>query len=61
MKTSEFRRWLRQLGVELSEGAKHTKLTFKGRQSTLPRHAAEINERTRKAIMKQLGLEEPPR
>lgn len=56
MKTSEFRRWLIKQGVEMIEGAKHTKLRCNGKQSHLPRHAAEIKEPLRKAIIKQLGL-----
>ncbi len=61
MKTSEFRRWLQSQGVVMKEGANHTKLYYQGKQSTLPRHAAEMREGTRKAIIKQLGMEEPPR
>lgn len=58
MKLSEFARWLKSQGVIFKEGKKHTKLFFNGKQSTLPRHAAEINELLRKAIIKQLGLKE---
>jgi len=61
MKTSEFRRWLRSVGVSMKEGANHTKLYYQGRQSVLPRHGAELREGTRKAILKQLGLTPPPR
>lgn len=57
MKASEFRRWLRQQGVGFIEGARHTRLTFNGRHSTLPRHACELGEGLRRAILKQLGLE----
>lgn len=56
MKTSEFRCWLKLRGVAFEEGRRHTKLTFKGRHSTLPRHADEIGEGLRLAIIKQLGL-----
>ena len=56
MKTSEFRRWLLAQGVEMKEGAKHTKLYLNGRQTTLARHKSEIPEGTRKAILKALGL-----
>jgi len=56
VKTGEFRRWLKAHGVEFKEGSKHTKLSYKGRQSILPRHAAELPEGTPKAIIKQLGL-----
>ncbi len=56
MKTREFRRWLERKGVSFVEGANHTKLYLNGRQSTLPRHAGEIAEGLRRAILKQLGL-----
>ncbi|MEQ1667996.1 MAG: type II toxin-antitoxin system HicA family toxin [Sulfuriferula sp.] len=55
---SEFARWLKAQGVTFKEGKKHTKLYFGTKQSTLPRHAAEIGEGLRKAIIKQLGLNE---
>ena len=58
MKLSEFARWLKAAGVTFKEGKKHTKLYLNGKQSTLPRHAAEIGEGLRKAIIKQLGLNE---
>ncbi len=58
MKNSEFARWLKSQGVIFKQGKKHTKLFLNGNQSTLPRHAAEINDQLRKAIIKQLGLKE---
>ena len=58
MKSSEFAKWLKSKGVTFKEGKMHTKLFFNGKQSTLPRHAAEISEPLRKAIVKQLGLVE---
>lgn len=58
MKNSEFARWLKLQGVVFEQGKKHTKLFLNGKQSTLPRHAAEICELLRKAIIKQLGLKE---
>ncbi len=58
MKSSEFAKWLKAKGVLFKEGKKHTKLYFEGKQTTLPRHAAEISEPLRKAILKQLGLSE---
>ena len=58
MKNSEFARWLKSQGVVFKQGKKHSKLFLNGNQSTLPRHAAEINELLRKAIIKQLGLKE---
>jgi len=56
MKMSEFRKWLAHQGVIFKEGTKHTKLYYKGRQSTLPRHHKEIGEGLRQDILKQLGL-----
>lgn len=57
MKISEFRRWLGAHGVQMKEGANHTKLYFNGKQSTLPRHPSqELKDGTRRAILKQLGL-----
>lgn len=58
MNNSEFARWLKSQGVIFKQGKKHTKLFLNGNQSTLPRHAAEINDQLRKAIIKQLGLKE---
>jgi mRNA interferase HicA len=56
MKTTEFRKWLSQQGATFKEGSKHTKVYLNGRQCTLPRHAKEIREGLRQAILKQLGL-----
>jgi mRNA interferase HicA len=56
MKTSEFRRFLASRGVQFAEGARHTKLYFNGKQSLLPRHAKELGEGLRKAILKQLNI-----
>lgn len=57
MKISEFRRWLEARDVKCKEGAKHTKLYYNGRQSTLPRHPGkELGEDLKKQIVKQLGL-----
>lgn len=59
MKISEFRRWLESLGVTTKEGKGHTKLYFNGRQTVLPRHPSkELHEGLRKAILKQLGINE---
>lgn len=46
----------RSTGRSFKEGAKHTKVYCNGRQCTLPRHAKEIQEGLRQAILKQLGL-----
>ena len=57
MKHSELKRWLKKQGVEMVEGERHTRLYYKGKVSTLPRHGAkEIKEPLRLAILKQLGL-----
>jgi len=61
MKTSEFKRWLRKQGVTMQEGTGHTKLYHNGKQSVLPRHAAELRTGTLHAILRQLGLKPPPR
>jgi len=53
---SEFRKWLAQQGATFKEGSKHTKVYLNGKQCTLPRHAKEIHEGLRHAIMRQLGL-----
>ncbi len=58
MKLSEFSKWLKSQGVIFKQGKKHTKLFLNGKQSTLPRHAAEINKLLRKAILKQLDLKD---
>ncbi|WP_315710017.1 type II toxin-antitoxin system HicA family toxin [Brenneria uluponensis] len=57
MKQSEFRRWLESQGVEVSNGTNHWKLRYNGKRSVMPRHpGSELDERLRKAILKQLGL-----
>jgi len=44
-------------GALFKEGSKHTRVYYRGRQSTLPRHPAhDIGEALRKAIIRQLGL-----
>ncbi|NUO73774.1 MAG: mRNA interferase [Frateuria sp.] len=57
MKMTEFRRWLRQVHhARFEEGSRHTKVFCNGRQSTIPRHANEIGEGLRQAILKQLRI-----
>lgn len=56
MKTSEFKRWLADQGATFEEGAKHNKVYLNGRQTTLPRHAKELGDGLRRAILKQLGM-----
>ena len=58
MKTSEFKRFLAFKGVRFAEGTKHTKLYLNGKQSLLPRHAKELGEGLRKAILRQLNIKE---
>lgn len=58
VKISEFRKWLAQKGATFEEGAKHTKVYYKGKQTTLPRHQSQqLGEGLRKAITKQLGIQ----
>jgi len=58
MKQSEFKRWLEKQGVEFKQGAKHDRLYYNGKRSTLSRQPSkEIKEGTRKGILKQLGLD----
>lgn len=47
----------RARGVEmvLTEGAKHTKVVIGEARTVVPRHS-EINERTARAILKQMGV-----
>lgn len=41
--------------LEVTEGAKHTKIRMGERMTVVPRHA-EINEMTAKSILKQMGV-----
>ena len=62
MKQSEFLRWLKSMGVEVTHGTRHLRLRAPGSQKTqtMPRHpSAEMNERIRKDIIRDLGLKEP--
>ena len=56
MKISEFKRWLIAQGARIERGTKHDKVYLNERQSTLPRHSAELGEGLRHKILKQLGL-----
>ncbi len=58
MKYSEFRRWLKQQGVEFVRSAgSHNLLRYKGRTSVFPDHGSkEMSEPLRKKIIKDLGL-----
>jgi mRNA interferase HicA len=59
MKQSEFKRWLSSQGATFKQGTKHLKVYLNGKQTTMPRHPGhEIGEGLRKAILKQLGIDE---
>ena len=59
MSCLQFRRFLAAQGVTFEERAKHTKLYYRNKQSTLPRHGSRgIGEGLRRTILKQLGLKE---
>lgn len=58
MKTSEFKRFLASKGAKFVEGAKHTKIYVNGKQTTLPRHAKELGDGLRKAILRQLEIKD---
>jgi len=55
MNTAGFLRYLAALGARFEEGAKHTKVFYRGRQSTVPRHR-EIPNLLAAKILKQLGI-----
>ena len=55
MKTREFLKWLKEQGVEIVHGAKHTKLYYGNRRSTMSRQT-EIPDLHAGNIKKQLGL-----
>tara|TARA_R110001632_G_scaffold35828_4_gene90402 strand:- start:75469 stop:75612 length:144 start_codon:yes stop_codon:yes gene_type:complete len=47
------------MGVEVKQGTNHLKLYYGDKRSVMPRHPSkEIPEGTRKAILKQLGMNE---
>lgn len=57
MKNSEFKKYLKSLGATFKPGGKHDKVYLNGKQTTIPRHpGAEIPEGTRRAILKQLDI-----
>lgn len=61
MKCSQFRRWLESQGVEFraGKGGSHFKIYLNGKMTIFADHGSqEINEYTRKAIIKKLGLTE---
>lgn len=57
MKQSEFKRWLAERGCTFQEGANHTKVYLRGRQTVMPRHPGkEMKLGTMLGIRKRLGL-----
>jgi predicted RNA binding protein YcfA (HicA-like mRNA interferase family) len=62
MKPADLIRRLRRLAsrrgweIQIREGGKHTRVTLNGRQTTVPRHAADLGTGLLSAIRKQLGL-----
>lgn len=57
MKRIDLEQLLLNLGAELAEGSKHTKVYLNGKQTTLPRHR-EINDILVRAIKKQLDIKD---
>lgn len=55
MNTAGFKRELAARGAKFEEGKKHTKVYYRGKQSTIPRHK-EIPDTLAKLIKKQLGM-----
>jgi len=50
---------LAKVGCLFENGTNHTRVTFQGRISYIPRHpSAEVKTGTLKAILKQLGIRE---
>ena len=59
MKQKEFRQWLARQGAVFVDGTNHLKVYLHGRQTVMPRHPGkELNEKLRKAIIRQLNLRE---
>ena len=55
MNTAAFKRRLLARGARFVEGGKHTKVYYRGRQSTVPRHR-EIPDVLATLIERQLGM-----
>jgi len=54
---NELKRWLAVRGCTFEEGAKHTKVFYKGRFTLLPRHGPkELKTGTVEGIKKRLGI-----
>lgn len=56
VKRNEFVRWLAQQGATFKEGSKHTKVYLNGKQTVIPRHAAELKTGLVEGIKRQLNL-----
>jgi len=55
--SNELKRWLASRGCTFEEGAKHTKVFYRGEWSLLPRHGAkELKTGTVEGIKRKLGL-----
>jgi len=54
---NQLKRWLAERGCSFEEAAKHTKVTYRGRFTFLPRHASkELKTGLVEGIKKRLGL-----
>lgn len=49
----------RQWELIVVEGSRHTKVTLNGKQTVVPRHAADLPRGTLHAIMRQLAIGRP--
>jgi len=56
VKQSEFVKWLAGHGATFKDGKKHIKVYLNGKQSHIPRHAAELKTGLVEGVKKQLGL-----
>ncbi|MGO4881715.1 MAG: type II toxin-antitoxin system HicA family toxin [Bryobacteraceae bacterium] len=55
--SNQLKRWLASQGCTFEEGAKHTKVFYKGSVTLLPRHGArEMKTGTVQGIKRKLGL-----
>jgi len=54
---NQLKRWLEERGCSFEEGAKHTKVIYRGRFTFLPRHGSrELKTGLVEGIKKRLGL-----
>jgi mRNA interferase HicA len=56
VKASELKRLLSKAGATFEQGARHTKVTLRGKVSYIPRHAAKDLGSLADGIVKQLGI-----